>query len=228
MTSIARKTTNTPFKKKTSKPKKSLSRGKTLRTSSASIKKTSGSSFKKTASGPTFKKKVSGSKKGTIGSKTSGWKTSNIKVKDVMQKNVLSMNPDDTLQNAAKKMHDKDLGYIFVNKNQKVTGIVTARDIIIRAVSKGKKLESLKLKDIMSSKILYCSEQDSLEKATQNMAKNKIHRLPVLNKAKKLVGVISFGNIASHSTKKSGKSAKNSGKTVKKTGKKKIVQSKGR
>jgi CBS domain-containing protein len=131
-----------------------------------------------------------------------------MKVKDIMKKKVQIMKPQDTLQSAAKKMKTQDLGCIFVSEKDRLVGIVTDRDIILRALTKESNLKTLKLKDVMTKKVLYCFEGDSLKSAAENMAKNQIRRLPVLNKTKKLVGVLSIGNIAQHSETDAGKAMK--------------------
>lgn len=191
MKSKARKTSSTLSKKKVTKSKKTAPKAKSAKASITS-----------------FKKKVSPKKA------TTATKSVKLKVKDIMQKTVHLMNPEDTIQQAAKRMHEKNVGYAFINKNEKLAGIVTDRDIIIRAVSKGNHSGSVKLKDIMSPKILYCFDTDTVQNAAQNMAKNQIRRLPVLNKAKKLVGIISIESIAI-------KSAKDAGDALKKICKKK-------
>jgi CBS domain-containing protein len=191
MKSKARKTTTALSKKKVTKSKKTAPKAKSARASSASVTKTTTSRKAAPAS-----------------------KSAKLKVKDIMQKTVHLMKPEDTIQQAAKKMHEKNVGCVFINKNEKLAGIVTDRDITIRAVSKGNHSGSVKLKDIMSPKILYCFDTDTVQNAAQNMAKNQIRRLPVLNKAKKLVGIISIESIAI-------KSAKDAGDALKKICKKK-------
>ncbi|MBX9805448.1 MAG: CBS domain-containing protein [Alphaproteobacteria bacterium] len=204
MTAKTKRATRT--KLGTSKPKtrKLASNAKSYRSSSTQAKK----------SGNTVKRIGGTTKRASTSSKT-------IKrtVKDFMHKGILLMKPTDSVQNAAQKMNEKNNGCVFINENERISGVVTARDIVTRGVSKGKNLEALRLKDIMSAKILYCFEGDSLEQAAKSMAKNHIHRLPVLNKSKKLVGLLSLGNIALHSGSKAKKTVKTT-KTTKAVSKK--------
>lgn len=202
----AKSTKKLTTKAKTTKAKST----KKLATKAKSAKKLSTKSSKLGAKANKLasKSKVAKVSKIKFKKKVSAHNTSKLKVKDIMSKNPLLMGPNDTLQTAAKKMHEKDSGCVFVTENNRIAGIVTDRDIVVRAISHGSIFESLRLQDIMSPKILYCFEEDSLQKAAQNMAKNQIHRLPVLNKQNKFVGVLSLGNIATHSAKDAGETLK--------------------
>ena len=131
-----------------------------------------------------------------------------MKVKEIMSKKIELMKAQDALQSAAKKMKAKDLGSIFVGDKDRLVGVVTDRDIVLRALTKSPNLKSLKLKDIMTKKVLCCFENDSVRSVALNMAKNQIRRLPVLNSAKKLVGIISIGNIAQLPEEHAGKALK--------------------
>lgn len=131
-----------------------------------------------------------------------------MKVGEIMSKHVQLVKPHDSLHETAKKMKEKDLGCVFVEEQDRLVGVVTDRDIVVRGISEHKNLESLKIKDVMTQKVLYCYEEDSVESVAQNMAKNQVRRLPVLNKDKRLVGVISIGNISHHSIKDAGEALK--------------------
>lgn len=133
-----------------------------------------------------------------------------MKVKDIMNKQIQSMKPQDTLQSAARKMKSKHTGFIFIKEKNKLVGIVTDRDIVLRGLTKGTKVASLKLKDVMTKKVHFCFENDTIKSVTQSMAKNHIHRLPVLSKSKKLVGILSVGHIAHYSEQDAGKAIKTS------------------
>ena len=119
-----------------------------------------------------------------------------MKVCDIMSSDVELVNPDDSIQSAAKKMADSDIGFLPVGENDKLVGMVTDRDITLRAVAQGKNPKKTKVREIMTDKVLYCSEDEEIEDAADNMASLKIRRLPVVDENKRLVGVLSLGDIA--------------------------------
>ena len=119
-----------------------------------------------------------------------------MKVRDIMSPDVELVNPSDSIQSAAKKMADADIGFLPVGENDRLVGMVTDRDITLRAVALGKNPKSTKVRDIMTDKVLYCTEDDEVEDAADNMASLKIRRLPIVNDDKRLVGILSLGDIA--------------------------------
>lgn len=116
--------------------------------------------------------------------------------KDVMTKKPEFLPPDASLQEAADIMRDSDFGFVPVGENDRLIGTVTDRDIVIRGVAAGKDPTKTKLRDIMSPDVAYCFEDDSLEKVAKQMEDLQIRRLIVLNKDKRMTGVISLGDIA--------------------------------
>ena len=119
-----------------------------------------------------------------------------MKVKDMMHKGAEYVAPNAKLQVIAKKMRDHDVGAIPVCEGGKPIGMVTDRDIAIRALANGKDPSKLEAKDVMSRKVLYCRDSEEAEDAIRIMEKNQIRRLPVLNEAQKLVGMVSLGDIS--------------------------------
>lgn len=117
-------------------------------------------------------------------------------VKEIMTKDLDLLSPADSLEKAAQVMRDDDIGAILIREGDRLVGMLTDRDITIRAVAEGREASKTQIKDAMSAPILYCYENDSLKEAGENMAKNQIRRLPVLNREKRLVGVISLGDLA--------------------------------
>lgn len=117
-------------------------------------------------------------------------------VKEAMSKSPVYLAPTATVKDAVEKMIKLDCGFIPIGENDRLIGAVTDRDVVIRAVGKGKDSSAVPLRDIMSSNILYCYEDDQIHKAVENMSKNQIHRLVVLNKDKRFTGVVSLGDIA--------------------------------
>ena len=118
-----------------------------------------------------------------------------MKVKDVMTRNCTYVSPQTTLSEAAKIMGDQDIGFIPVAENDKMVGMVTDRDIVIRAVAKGAAPTSA-VKDAMSPKTYYCYDDQDAEEVCANMAEIKVRRLPVVNREKRLVGVVTLGDLS--------------------------------
>ena len=118
-----------------------------------------------------------------------------MKVKDVMSRNCTFVSPQTTLAEAAKIMGDQDIGFIPVAENDKMIGMVTDRDIVIRAIAKGAEC-SAPVKSCMSPQTYYCFDDQDAEEVCANMADIKVRRLPVVNREKRLVGVVSIGDLA--------------------------------
>ena len=119
-----------------------------------------------------------------------------MKVKDMMHKGAEYVAPNAKLQVIAKKMRDHDIGAIPVCEGGKTIGMVTDRDIAVRALANGKDLSKLEAKDVMSKDVIFCRDSEEAEDAIRIMEDNKVRRLPVLNEAKKLVGMVSLGDIS--------------------------------
>ena len=118
-----------------------------------------------------------------------------MKVSDIMTRDVRLLNPEQTIREAASLMAEIDIGALPVGENDRLVGMITDRDIVIRAVAHGKS-PAKKVGDVMSKELLYCFENDDLEDVARNMAKAQVRRLPVLNSDKRLVGIISLGDLA--------------------------------
>ena len=117
-------------------------------------------------------------------------------VREVMTPDVVVASPDDTLQHAAEMMIDIDAGVLPVGEKDRLVGMLTDRDITIRAVAAGKAPAECKVREIMSPEIKYIYEDESLEDAARNMSELQIRRLPVLSRDKRLVGIVSLGDLA--------------------------------
>lgn len=116
-------------------------------------------------------------------------------VTDVMTRNVRTLTPSDTVASAAKAMHELDVGVIPVCEGDKLLGVVTDRDIVVRAVAQG--LDgNTPLSKVMSSDLRTARESDDLDTVLADMASSQIRRLPVLDGSERLIGIISIGDIA--------------------------------
>ncbi len=117
-------------------------------------------------------------------------------VKQCMIKDVQLASPETTIKEAAQKMRDGDFGALPVGENDRLVGMITDRDIVIRAVCEGKDPSKTTVKECMTKQILYCYEDQSLEEVAKNLGDNQIRRVPVLSREKRLVGIVALGDIA--------------------------------
>ena len=118
-----------------------------------------------------------------------------MKVSDAMSRDVKVANPKQSIQDAARLMAKLDAGVLPVGENDRLVGVITDRDIAIRAVAEGKPPTTL-VSDVMSKEVLYVFDDQDLDEVAGNMADMKVRRMPVVNRDKRLVGIISFGDLA--------------------------------
>jgi len=123
-----------------------------------------------------------------------------MKVKDAMHKGVEWVGPDTPVSEVAKRMRDKDIGAIPVGENDRLVGMVTDRDIACRAVANGKDLSKTSARDVMTKGIVYCRDSEELDDALRIMEQRKLRRLPVINDRKRMVGMLSLGDVAHSAT----------------------------
>ena len=116
-------------------------------------------------------------------------------VRDVMTRDVRVENPDDTIQHAAARMMELDTGVLPVGQDDRLVGMITDRDIAVRAVAKGR-TPNTPVRDVMSTQVRYCYDDEPVTHVAENMAELQVRRLPVVNRAKRLVGIVSLGDIA--------------------------------
>jgi CBS domain-containing protein len=122
-----------------------------------------------------------------------------MKVKNAMHKGAEWVAPETPLAQVAKKMKELDIGSIPVGENDRLIGMVTDRDITCRAVANGRDLSKLTARDVMTKGIIYCRDAEELDDALRVMESKKVRRLPVIDEKKRMVGMLSFGDI-SHAT----------------------------
>lgn len=118
-----------------------------------------------------------------------------MRVSECMTRNVEVAAPDQRLADAARLMADLDVGALPVGENDRLIGMVTDRDIVVRGLANGLGPDA-PIRDVMSQEIKYCYEDQTLEEVSENMGDIQVRRLPVLNRDKRLVGIISLGDIA--------------------------------
>ncbi len=119
-------------------------------------------------------------------------------LRDIMTRNVEVVSAGASLKNAAKKMKDLDVGLIPVCDGDRLKGVLTDRDITIRATADGRDPSKTKVSEVMSTDLAYCLEDQEVEEAVSVMEARQIRRLPIVNQNKRLIGIISLADIAVH------------------------------
>ena len=125
-----------------------------------------------------------------------------MQLKDVMTHNVEVAHVDTSVQEAAKLMKKLDVGSLPVGDGSQLIGMVTDRDITIRATAEGLNPKKTKVKDVMTSDLIFCFEDQAPVEAAVVMQEQQIRRLPIVNHAMKLVGIVSLGDLAVDSDQK--------------------------
>ena len=122
-----------------------------------------------------------------------------MKLKDIMTKDVIIVHPKDTLQTAAAKMRDYDIGFLPVYEGRELVGVLSDRDIVVRAIAENRDPNTLITRDLMTFPPVCCFEDQEIEDAARVMNQNQIRRLVILKRADNaLAGVISLGDLALH------------------------------
>jgi CBS domain-containing protein len=116
-------------------------------------------------------------------------------VNDVMSPMVCLIEPGEPIREAARLMGENDVGALPVAENDRLVGMITDRDIAVRAVAAGLGVDT-PVREVMSKEILYCYDDEEIEHVARNMGDNKVRRLPVVDRDKRLVGIVSIGDLA--------------------------------
>ena len=117
-------------------------------------------------------------------------------VKTAMHNGAEWVGPQTSVTEVAKRMRELDVGSIPVGENDRLIGMVTDRDIICRGVANGGDLSKLTARDVMTKGIVYRRDRDSIDEALGIMESKQIRRLPVIDDNKRMVGILSFGDIS--------------------------------
>ncbi len=119
-----------------------------------------------------------------------------MNINQLMTRDVKVASPEESLQTAAQKMEQNGFGVLPVAENDRLVGMVTDRDITVRAVARGVAPDRCKVREVMSSEVKYVYDDELVEDAARNMKELQVRRLPVLSRDKRLVGIISLGDLA--------------------------------
>jgi CBS domain-containing protein len=126
-----------------------------------------------------------------------------MKVKDCMTSDVRLVGPDETIADAARAMAECDCGVLPVASPERLLGMITDRDIAIRAIARDRGPET-KVQDIMSREVMYCYEDEAAEDVLENMGDIQVRRLPVVDRNKRLVGIVTLSDMADGQEKPAG------------------------
>lgn len=118
-----------------------------------------------------------------------------MQVSQCMSRNVEVVDPDTSLREAARTMARIDAGVLPVGENDRLVGIITDRDIAVRAVAEGREPDA-PVRDVMSQDIKYCYDDADAEEVLENMGALQLRRMPVVDRDKRLVGIVSIGDLA--------------------------------
>jgi CBS domain-containing protein len=117
-----------------------------------------------------------------------------MKVSKYMTRNVQLVTPTHSIRDAAKIMAELDAGALPVQQDDRLVGMITDRDIAVRAIAEGKSPDT-PVRDVMSEEVLYCFDDQEVKEIARNMGDVKVRRLPVVNRDKRLVGIISLSDL---------------------------------
>jgi CBS domain-containing protein len=118
-----------------------------------------------------------------------------MRIQEIMTPTVHIADPNMTIRDIARRMRADNVGALPVGENDRLIGMVTDRDIVVRAVAEARPAGNTTVRDVMSRGICYCFADDDAEGAAQVMAKHQVRRLPVLNRNKRLVGVVALADL---------------------------------
>jgi CBS domain-containing protein len=119
-----------------------------------------------------------------------------MQVRQAMTRDVQIARPDQSIHEIARIMADCEIGSLPVGENDRLVGMITDRDIAIRAVADGKSPDSTQVREVMSQDVKFCYEDDEVADVAKNMGDIQVHRLPVLNRDKRLVGIVALADVA--------------------------------
>jgi CBS domain-containing protein len=126
-------------------------------------------------------------------------KEADMKISEIMTRDVEVAAPGDTLRSAAQLMADLDVGVLPVTDDGQLVGMITDRDITVRAVAEGKDPRTTRVREVMTEEVIYGFEDQEIDDAIRVMEQKQIRRLLVMNRDKRLVGIVSLGDLATES-----------------------------
>jgi CBS domain-containing protein len=119
-----------------------------------------------------------------------------MQIKEIMTREVTVVPPDATVWDAAEKMKQLDVGSLPVCDGERLLGMITDRDITVRATAEARDPATTCVRDVMTEQVFWCFDDQSIEEAAETMERAQIRRLPIVNRDKRLVGIVSLGDLA--------------------------------
>ncbi|MFC3230987.1 CBS domain-containing protein [Marinibaculum pumilum] len=121
-----------------------------------------------------------------------------MQIKEIMTSNVEISSPGTTLAEAAREMKARDIGFLPVGYKDRLVGMVTDRDIVVRGLANGHDPQIATLQDIMTGQVLYLYDDQTIEEAAESFARNAVRRMAVVDRDKRLAGIVTLGDLAAH------------------------------
>jgi len=119
-----------------------------------------------------------------------------MKVNEIITRNPEVIHPETPLLAAAQKMNSLDIGMLPVCDGERLVGMITDRDITVRGVAQARDPQTTRVDQIMTPEIIYCFDDEDVKDVAKTMEEKQVRRLPVLNRDKRLVGIVSLGDLA--------------------------------
>lgn len=126
-----------------------------------------------------------------------------MQISSIMTRDVQLASPSDTIGDIAKRMADSDIGFLPVGEGDKLVGMVTDRDIVVRGVAKGLEA-STPVREVMTRDVMYCNEDQEVDEVVMNMGDIQVRRLAVVDRNKRLCGVVSLADTVRQDEKMTG------------------------
>lgn len=125
-----------------------------------------------------------------------------MKVKSSMHKGVEWVSPDTPVRVLANIMREQDIGAIPIGENDRLIGMVTDRDVTVRALANGRDVSAVTARDVMAKGIVWCRDADDVSRAANIMQSKQIRRLAVIDKSRRMVGILSLGDVSHAATQR--------------------------
>jgi CBS domain-containing protein len=121
-----------------------------------------------------------------------------MQIREIMTTQVDFAGPETTLRDLATRMRDEDVGAVPIAENDRLVGMVTDRDIVVRGIAGKSPVDDLTAREVMTERLLWCFDNQNVEDVLGNMSRQQIRRLPVVDTEKRLVGMVSLGDLSQH------------------------------
>jgi CBS domain-containing protein len=116
-------------------------------------------------------------------------------VNELMSREAKIIDPNTSIREVALQMRTDNIGALPVGENDRLIGMITDRDIVVRAVADERPAGKTTVRDVMSNRVFYCFDDDDVGQAARTMAEHQVRRLPVLNRSKRLVGMVAMADL---------------------------------